>query len=140
MYWVLTTAPRLVNALITYAVVRYALKARAAREGMSLSDYIKRELHRSAERPTMAEWLERTAMDKPIRSKQSAAELVRQRTAAWSFIKQNAKDGAREPAHASSFRSPCTTFSGVSFRIFKIRVSAGKGEPAAWNSERTTRG
>jgi len=33
------------------------LKARAAREGMSLSDYIKGELARLAARPTMLEWL-----------------------------------------------------------------------------------
>jgi hypothetical protein len=31
-------------------------------------------------------------------------------------------------------------FFGVSFRIFKITVSAGNGDPAAWNSERTTHG
>jgi antitoxin FitA len=42
------------------------LKARAAREGMSLSDFIKRELERAAERPTMREWLERTQQTKPI--------------------------------------------------------------------------
>ena len=40
--------------------VHSILKARAAREGMSLSDFIKRELERSVERPTMREWLERT--------------------------------------------------------------------------------
>ncbi len=33
------------------------LKARAAREGMSLSDFLKRELERAAERPSMQEWL-----------------------------------------------------------------------------------
>jgi hypothetical protein len=40
--------------------VHGTLKSRAAREGMSLSDLIKRELERVAERPTMQEWLERT--------------------------------------------------------------------------------
>src|SRR5690242_1524800 len=45
------------------------LKSRAAQEGMSLSDYIKRELERVAERPTMREWLERTRQLKPIASK-----------------------------------------------------------------------
>jgi predicted nucleic acid-binding protein len=35
------------------------LKARAAREGMSLSDFIKRELGRIAERPSMADALKR---------------------------------------------------------------------------------
>lgn len=36
------------------------LKSRAAREGMSLFNFLKKELARSAERPTMQEWLERT--------------------------------------------------------------------------------
>lgn len=42
------------------------LKARAAHEGMSLSDFIKRELHRIVERPSLREWLERTRQRKPI--------------------------------------------------------------------------
>jgi plasmid stability protein len=54
------------------------LKARAARESMSLSDFIKRELKRTAELPTMQEWLERTRLVKPIRGKQSAAQIVRE--------------------------------------------------------------
>jgi plasmid stability protein len=54
------------------------LKARAAREGMSLSDLIKRELQHSAERPTMREWLERTRQAKPIPSKRSAAQIIRE--------------------------------------------------------------
>ena len=53
------------------------LKARAAGEGMSLSDFLKRELERSAERPTMREWLQSTKSAKPIRTKQSAAQIVR---------------------------------------------------------------
>jgi predicted HicB family RNase H-like nuclease len=40
--------------------VHRTLKARAAREGMSLSGFIKRELERTVERPTMLEWLELT--------------------------------------------------------------------------------
>lgn len=54
------------------------LKARAAREGMSLSDYLKRELERTAERPTMREWLELTQRARPIRTRQSAAQVVRE--------------------------------------------------------------
>ncbi len=54
------------------------LKARAAREGMSLSDFIKRELERTAERPTMREWLELTQLAKPIPAKRSAAQVVRE--------------------------------------------------------------
>ena len=56
--------------------VHGALKSRAAREGMSLSDFIKRELARVAERPTMQEWLERTEQAKPIPSRRSAARVI----------------------------------------------------------------
>lgn len=58
--------------------VHSTLKVRAAREGKSLSDFIKRELELVAERPTMREWLERTQQARPIRAKRSAAQLVRQ--------------------------------------------------------------
>ena len=54
------------------------LKARAAREGMSLSGFIKRELNPAAERPTMQEWLERIRRTKPIRTKRSAGEIIRE--------------------------------------------------------------
>ncbi len=54
------------------------LKARAAREGMSLSDFLKRELERVAELPTMHEWLERTSQSKPIPTKRSAAQALRE--------------------------------------------------------------
>jgi hypothetical protein len=45
---------------------------------MSLSDFIKRELERVAERPTMQEWLERTQQTKPIRAKKSVAQVIRE--------------------------------------------------------------
>jgi antitoxin FitA len=57
--------------------VHSTLKARAAREGMSLSDFIKKELEHTLERPTMREWLERTQQAKRIPAKQSAAQIVR---------------------------------------------------------------
>ena len=53
------------------------LKARAAREGMSLSDFIKRELERTATRPTMREWLEITKNTKPASTKISSAQIIR---------------------------------------------------------------
>lgn len=53
------------------------LKARAAREGMSLSDYIKREFQRCAVRPSMQEWLDRTQQAKPISAKISPAQAIR---------------------------------------------------------------
>jgi plasmid stability protein len=55
-----------------------ALKARAAREGMSLSDYIKRELEQTVERPTIREWLDRVQQNKPLKSNRSAAQAVRE--------------------------------------------------------------
>ncbi len=58
--------------------VHSTLKTRAAREGMSLSDFVKRELQRTTERPSMQEWLERVAEAKPIRLKVSSAELIRE--------------------------------------------------------------
>ena len=58
--------------------VHGTLKSRAAREGMSLSDFLKRELARAAERPTIEEWLERTRQEKPIRAKRSPAQVIRE--------------------------------------------------------------
>jgi antitoxin FitA len=58
--------------------VHSTLKARAAREGMSLSDFIKKELERTVERPTMREWLERAQQAKRILAKRSAAQIVRE--------------------------------------------------------------
>ena len=60
------------------ADVHSTLKARAAREGMSLSDLTKRELERTAQRPSMQEWLERTQQLKAISSRLSPAQLVRE--------------------------------------------------------------
>ena len=54
------------------------LKARAAREGISLSAFVTRELERSAERPTMREWLEAGRRARPIPKSRSAAEIVRE--------------------------------------------------------------
>jgi hypothetical protein len=45
---------------------------------MSLSDFIKRELERVAERPTMQEWLERTQNTKAIPSKRTPAQVIRE--------------------------------------------------------------
>jgi hypothetical protein len=55
-----------------------ALKARAAREGLSLSGFLKREVGRIAERPTMREWLERTQQAKPVSTKRTSAQLIRE--------------------------------------------------------------
>ena len=53
------------------------LKARAALEGRSLSDFALAELRRSLERPTRAELLERIGGRSRPASQVNAAELVR---------------------------------------------------------------
>jgi len=58
--------------------VHSILKARAARDGMSLSDYLKRELDRTAHQPNLLEWVERVRQTKPISSAKSSAEIIRE--------------------------------------------------------------
>ena len=58
--------------------VHGTLKSRAAREGMTLSDFIKRELERVAERPSIEEWLDRVKQVKPVRTAKSAAQTIRE--------------------------------------------------------------
>ncbi len=55
--------------------VHRTLKARAAQEGMSLSDYLLRELQRIAEKPTLEEWIARTKAFGP--SDITSAEIVK---------------------------------------------------------------
>ena len=53
------------------------LKARAALEGMSMSDYILREVGKALEHPTRAEVLERLR-NRPLRRlKRNAADVIR---------------------------------------------------------------
>lgn len=42
------------------------LKVRAAKAGMTLSDYLLSEIELVAEKPTMKEWLERVSRDEPV--------------------------------------------------------------------------
>jgi antitoxin FitA len=53
------------------------LKARAALEGMSLSDYLIAEIRRVAERPTPREFRERLATRAPVEPDISPARAVR---------------------------------------------------------------
>jgi antitoxin FitA len=53
------------------------LKARAAIEGMSMSDYILRELGKSLERPTRQEVLDRLRAGPVRHLKRSAADVIR---------------------------------------------------------------
>ena len=53
------------------------LKARAALEGMSLSDYLLAEIRRSTERPAMRELLERLRQRTPVAPDVPPVEAVR---------------------------------------------------------------
>ena len=53
------------------------LKARAAEAGMSLSDYLLREVRKTAERPTMEELLERLKRLPPVEVNESPADVLR---------------------------------------------------------------
>lgn len=53
------------------------LKARAALEGLSLSEYVIREIQQLAGKPTMAEMKERLARHKPVHVKTSPVEILR---------------------------------------------------------------
>jgi plasmid stability protein len=57
--------------------IHRTLKARAAEEGLSLSDYLLRELRQIAARPTPAEMLERLSAREPVRTRESVAAMVR---------------------------------------------------------------
>ena len=53
------------------------LKARAALAGQSLSDYLRAEMQRLAERPTRAELLQRLATRRSVRPRVPPARAVR---------------------------------------------------------------
>jgi plasmid stability protein len=53
------------------------LKSRAALAGMSLSDYLLREIRQSAERPTMEEFRARLHERPPVTLSPSPAEVIR---------------------------------------------------------------
>lgn len=57
--------------------VHRQLKARAALEGMSLSEYLLAELRRVTERPSITELRQRLAQRTPVNPNESPAEAVR---------------------------------------------------------------
>ena len=54
------------------------LKARAAMEGMSMSEYILRALQRLTEKPTVQELRARIAEQPPVALPESAADAIRE--------------------------------------------------------------
>jgi len=57
--------------------VHRKLKSRAALEGLSLSDFLLREVRAIADRPSLAELQSRLASRAPVRTRVSAAKAVR---------------------------------------------------------------
>jgi plasmid stability protein len=53
------------------------LKARAAQAGLSLSDYLLREVRKTAERPTLDEVLSAIKSDGSVSPKETSAQAVR---------------------------------------------------------------
>jgi len=53
------------------------LKARAAKAGMSLSDYLLSEVERIAKKPTMQEWLEKVASREPVEVDEPPEDIIR---------------------------------------------------------------
>lgn len=53
------------------------LKVRAARAGMTLSDYLLSEIEQVANKPTLREWLEMVSRDEPVEVDESPAEIIR---------------------------------------------------------------
>ena len=53
------------------------LKTRAAAKGISLSDYVLKEIEQVAEQPTLEEMIERLHTREPIKFKGTAAQEVR---------------------------------------------------------------
>ena len=54
------------------------LKARAALEGMSLSEYLRAEVRRAAERPSLIELRQRLAQRTPVKPRVSPAQALRE--------------------------------------------------------------
>jgi antitoxin FitA len=59
-------------------VLHRRLKSRAALEGLSLSDFLLREMEQIAERPTLKELTERLATRTPVQYKVSPAQILRE--------------------------------------------------------------
>jgi plasmid stability protein len=69
--------PKMVQLRHVPDALHRKLKARAAQEGLSLSDYLIREAGRLVERPTMAEIRARLASRPPVKPRVTPAQAVR---------------------------------------------------------------
>jgi len=69
--------PRMIQIRHVPDTIHRTLKARAAMAGMSLSDYLLRELRMIAERPSMEEMRKRLQQREPVVLPESAADAIR---------------------------------------------------------------
>ena len=69
--------PKMIQIRHVPDALHRALRARAARAGMTLSDYLRAELARSAEQLTVEELRERLAALEPASVRESPARAVR---------------------------------------------------------------
>lgn len=53
------------------------LKVRAARAGMTLSDYLLSEIEQVSKKPTMKEWLELVSRDEPVELDEPPEAIIR---------------------------------------------------------------
>jgi antitoxin FitA len=70
--------PRMIQVRNVPDSLHRKLKARAALEGISLSDLVLKEMEHIAEVPTMKELAERIASLPPVKYKRSPAEILRE--------------------------------------------------------------
>ena len=69
--------PKMVQVRHVPDPLHQKLKAQAALEGLSLSDYLLREIERVAQRPTLAELRQRLALRSTVVPRVSPAQAVR---------------------------------------------------------------
>ena len=53
------------------------LKVRAAKAGMTLSDYLLSEIEQIAEKPSLHEWLEKVSRDEPVEVEEPPEAIIR---------------------------------------------------------------
>lgn len=70
--------PRMIQLRNVPDALHRKLKARAAVEGMSLSDYLLGEVRRAAERPSLSELRERLALRVPVTPPVRPARAIRE--------------------------------------------------------------
>jgi antitoxin FitA len=69
--------PRMIQIRHVPDTIHRRLKAKAAMEGMSLSDYLRQEVAEIAARPTISELRQRLAERSAVRTRMTPAQAVR---------------------------------------------------------------